>query len=102
MPESEEGKFRIESDSMGEVKIPAEAYWGAQTQRALNNFKISGVRFSDDFIKNLAAIKKYAAEANMELGLLNNKLGDAIVSASDKICRGEYLDQFRLDVFKTG
>ncbi len=102
MPEFEEGKFRIESDSMGEVKIPAEAYWGAQTQRALNNFKISGVRFSDDFIKNLAAIKKYAAEANMELGLLNNKLGDAIVSAADKICRGEYLDQFQLDVFQTG
>ncbi len=96
------GGYRIEKDSMGEVKVPKDCYWGAQTQRAIENFRISGITFPEEFIKILALIKLTAAQTNMELGLLDRKLGNAIVKVSDEIFNGKYLDQFKIDVFQTG
>ena len=68
-------KYRVEKDSLGEVKVPATAYYGAQTQRAIENFQISDRRFQNVFIRALALIKLAAAKANMELGLLDKSLG---------------------------
>ena len=69
---------RIEKDSLGEVPVPTEAYYGAQTQRAVDNFPISGIRFNRDFIRALGLIKRSAAQANVELGLLDAELGDCL------------------------
>lgn len=93
---------RIERDFMGEVRVPAEAYYGVQTQRAVNNFPISGVRFSRPFIRALGLIKKAAAETNAELGLLDQRLADAIITAADEVIEGHLDDHFVLDIFQTG
>ena len=74
--------YRIENDSMGAVKVPKNAYWDAQTQRALENFPRSGIRFPEPFIKAPGIVKMYAAKVNMELGKLDKRLGNAIVKAS--------------------
>ena len=74
----EDARFRIERDTMGEVQVPVDAYYGAQTQRAVENFPISGNRFPRVFIKSLGIIKKYAAQVNADLGLLDSKLAGAI------------------------
>jgi fumarate hydratase, class II len=94
--------FRIEKDSMGELHVPASALYGAQTQRAVNNFPISGLTMPPAFIKRVALIKKTAALVNMELGELKLELGNAIVEAADQIMAGEHSDQFPIDVFQTG
>lgn len=94
--------FRIEKDSMGEVKVPEEVYWGAQTARAFENFVISGERLPIEFIKAVAIIKMAAAISNVQLGLLDSKKGDAIVKASLEIIEGKFDDQFPLDIFQTG
>ncbi len=73
---------RIEKDSMGEMRVPGDALYGAQTQRAVENFPISGIRFSREFIRALGLIKLAAARANMDLGLLDRKVAEAIVQAS--------------------
>ena len=98
--------FRIEQDSLGEVKVPKQALWGAQTQRAIENFPISGIKFrfpfGRSFIKALGAIKHSAAVANQDLGILTIKKSNAIKSAAKMVMVGEVDDHFPLDVFQTG
>ena len=95
-------KYRTEEDSMGQVKIPASALYGPQTQRAVENFIISGRRLPAGFIRALAIIKLAAAETNMELGLLDTKKGGAIATSAQKILQGGYDDQFPVSVYQTG
>jgi fumarate hydratase, class II len=93
---------RIERDSMGEMLVPANAYYGAQTARAVENFPISGLRFSRAFIAALGTIKAACARVNMELGLLERKIGDAIVRAAEEVAAGKLDDEFPIDIFQTG
>ncbi len=93
---------RIEKDSMGEMTVPANAYWGAQTQRAVENFPISGYRFGRRFIRALGLVKRSAAKVNTDLGLLDEKLADLIVRAADEVVEGKLDDQFVVDIFQTG
>jgi len=95
-------QFRIEKDSLGEMKVPADALYAAQTQRAVENFPISGIRFPRRFIHAMGTIKKAAAQANQEMGLLDGPIADAIVRAADEVIEGKLDDQFVLDVFQTG
>jgi len=94
--------MRIEHDAMGTVEIPDHALWGAQTQRAVDNFSISTLRFGRRFIHALGHVKRTCARANVELGLLAEPLGRAIVQACDEVIAGEWDDQFPVDVFQTG
>ena len=94
--------YREEKDSMGTVRVPMDAYYGAQTQRAVDNFAISGLVFPPVFIFALALTKGCAARANQELGLLPPPLADAIAGAADEIMAGQLADQFVVDVFQTG
>ena len=97
------GKKKIKvSDSMGSVEIPADALYQAQTQRALDNFKISSLHLPDSVIHALAAIKKACAETNFELGKLDQPRQQAIQQAAESIISGQYADQFTVDVFQTG
>lgn len=95
-------KYRIEKDSMGEMQVPEDAYWAAQTARALENFTISGERLPLEFIKAIVIIKLSAASANMKLGNLGEKKADAIIKACLEILEGKFDDQFPLDIFQTG
>jgi fumarate hydratase class II len=95
-------EYRVESDTMGEVKVPNTAYYGAQTQRAVENFPISGVRLPKNFIRAMALVKLAAAKANMQLELLDPKKGEAIVSAAKEVMDGSLYEQFVVDVFQTG
>ena len=95
-------KFRIERDTMGEVQVPADAYYGAQTQRAVDNFPVSGIRFPRVFIRALGLIKKYAARVNADLGLLDPQLAEAIMAAGDEVAVGKMDAQFVVDIFQTG
>jgi fumarate hydratase, class II len=94
--------YRIEQDSMGEVRVPQEAYYGAQTQRAVENFTVSGLRFPTPLIHALALVKKHAAIVNAELGLLDFTSSEAVVSASREVCEGKLNAQFVVEVFQTG
>ena len=94
--------FRIERDSMGEMQVPADAYYAAQTARAQENFPISGWRFSRRFIAALGYVKAAAARANMALGLLPERPGTAIERAAIEVAEGRFDDQFVVDVFQTG
>lgn len=94
--------FRIEKDSMGEVKVPKSAYYGAQTQRAHDNFPISNIRFSREFISALGRVKYTAAKVNSELGLLDKQVAKAIQEASEEVIEGKHDDDFVLDIFQTG
>ena len=96
------GNTRTERDSMGEVQVPGNALYGAQTQRAAENFPISNLRFPREFIRALGLIKLSAARANMDLGLLEKKIGDAIVKASQEVIDGKLDEHFVLDIFQTG
>ena len=93
---------RIEIDSMGEVAVPKEAYYGAQTQRAVENFPISGLRFPSRFIRALGLIKFSAAGCNQELELLSAEVGDAIRRAAGEIINGKLDSEFVVDIFQTG
>jgi len=95
-------EYRIEHDTMGEVRVPKNALYAAQTQRAVENFPISGDRLEPAQIVALARIKKAAALANKELGTLDGAIADAIAGAADRIIAGEYADQFPIDVYQTG
>ena len=95
-------EYRTERDSLGEMQVPADAYWGAQTQRAVENFPISGDTFKPRFIHALGVVKKAAAQANEDLGLIPEDKADAIVEAADEVIAGEHDDQFPVDVFQTG
>jgi len=94
--------FRIERDALGEVRVPAEALYGAQTQRAIENFPISGIRFPRVFVRSLGLIKKAAAVINSELGLLDPVVADAIKTAADEVAAGRWDDHFPVDVFQSG
>ena len=94
--------FRIEKDSLGEVKVPADAWYAAQTQRALDNFPISGIRFPRRFIQALGTIKMAAAKANRDIGILDAETSNLIVGAAQRVRRGEVDDEFVLDIFQTG
>jgi fumarate hydratase class II len=94
--------FRIEHDSLGELKVPAAALWGPQTQRAVQNFPISGLRMPRDFIRAMGLIKWAAATANLELGALDSKRSAAIHKAALEVAEGRHDDQFPVDVFQTG
>jgi fumarate hydratase class II len=99
---AKENSTRIERDTMGEVAVPAERYWGAQTQRSLENFRIGGERMPTPLIRALALEKKAAALANMALGELDAKLGKAIVAAADEVIAGKHDAEFPLVVWQTG
>lgn len=95
-------KFRIEKDSLGEMKVPADALYGPQTQRAVENFPISGQRFGRRFIEALGLIKKAAAETNVAQGHLEPQIAKSIVAAASEVVAGKWDDQFVLDVYQTG
>ncbi len=95
-------EHRLEKDSMGELEVPVTALYAAQTQRAINNFPISGLALPPAFIKTVALIKKTAAKVNMDLGELAPVLGNAIIEAAQRIIDGQHADQFPIDVFQTG
>ena len=94
--------FRIERDSMGELKVPAAALWGAQTQRAVDNFPISGLTMPRQFIRALGLIKSAAAQANADLGHLSRTKAKVIRKQSERVAAGEFDAQFPIDVFQTG
>jgi len=97
------GSMRSEKDSIGELEVPTDVYWGINTQRALMNFKISGKIFPKDFIIALAQVKKACLLANMRKGKIDSTIGGALLQAVDEIINeGKYLDQFPIDVFQTG
>ncbi len=95
-------EYRVEKDSMGEVKVPKSAYYGAQTQRAVDNFPVSGIGFPPRFIRALALIKHAAASANRDLGLLNEKTADVIHRAAQEVMDGRHDREFVVDIFQTG
>jgi fumarate hydratase class II len=95
-------KYRRDHDSLGDIQVPAEAYWGPQTQRAIENFPISGLRLQPAFIRAQAIIKCACAKANIELGVLDPQIGQAIVKASEEILSGKLMDQFVVDVYQAG
>ena len=94
--------YRIEHDTMGEVRVPASALYRAQTQRAVENFPISGQGLEPAHIHALAQVKKAAARANKDLGVLDGAIADAIVAAADAVIAGEHDDQFPVDTYQTG
>lgn len=94
--------YRIETDSMGEVKVPSDAYYGAQTQRAVDNFPVSGIRFSRGFIEALGLVKKNAAKVNADLGELEEGVAEAIQKAATEVADGKFDDDFPIDIFQTG
>ncbi|HUY30744.1 MAG TPA: class II fumarate hydratase [Acidimicrobiales bacterium] len=96
------GTHRVEHDSMGDVLVPRDALWGAQTQRAVENFPISGRPVEASLVVALALIKGEAARVNAELGVVDAAVADAIASAADEVAAGAYADHFPIDVFQTG
>jgi len=95
-------QYRIEKDSLGEVKVPIDAYYGAQTQRAVENFPISGIKAHERYIWASMQAKKAACVTNRDLGLIPNDQADAIIQACDEIISGKYRDQFVVDIFQAG
>ena len=95
-------QFRIERDSMGELKVPVDALYGAQTQRAVDNFPISGLAMPREFIRALGLVKSAAAQANADLGHLKKTSARAIRKAAERVAKGEYDAHFPIDVFQTG
>jgi len=94
--------YRIEPDSLGEVKVPSNVYWGSQTERSRQLFKISGLQPDSKMVEAYILLKKCCTESNVELGLLDSKIGQAIVQAADEILGGAFRDQFPIDVFHMG
>ena len=99
-------KYRIEKDSLGEIKVPSKALWGAQTQRAVNNFPISGIKmdfpFTKSFVSSLGLIKDAAAKTNLRLKLLSSKKSKAISKAAKEVWQEKHHHEFPIDVFQTG
>ena len=95
-------KYRIEKDSMGSMKVPVDALYGSQTQRAVENFPISNTRFFIDFINSIIIIKRSASIVNCKLGLLDKEISDSIINASDQLLKESNITHFPLDVFQTG
>ena len=99
---SGEQQFRVEKDSMGEVKVPQHAYYGAQTQRAIDNFPISQRRFPQEFIRAIGLIKMAATQVNRELGLLDERVTEPIVRAAQEVIDGTFDADFAIDIYQTG
>src|SRR5215203_4115686 len=97
-----DGRVRIERDTMGEVAVPASALYGAQTQRAVENFPISGVRVDPALIRSLARVKAAAARVNARLGVLSADVAEAVAAVALEVADGAHADQFPVDVFQTG
>lgn len=93
---------RIEKDSMGELEVPADALYGAQTQRAINNFPVSGLVVPRAFINALGLIKAACAQVNCDLGEMEKDQADAIIEASNRVSAGEFDAHFPIDIFQTG
>ncbi len=93
---------RIEKDTMGEMEVPADAYWGASTQRAVLNFPISDLRYPADFVRILGQVKRAAARSNQSLGLLDAKIAEAIIAAATEVVEGKWDAHFVVDLFQTG
>ena len=102
MADQDRGETRIEHDSMGEVAVPKDALWRAQTQRAVENFPISGARLEADHVQALALVKAAAARVNARLGVLDEELAEAIATAAEEVAGGAHADAFPVDVFQTG
>jgi fumarate hydratase class II len=94
--------MRREKDALGEVAVPEDRYYGAQTQRACDNFKVGGERFPDEFIRAHASVKKAAAKVNESLGMLDGKLADAICGAADEVIAGKFDEHFPLKIWQSG
>ncbi|HWQ54353.1 MAG TPA: class II fumarate hydratase [Bryobacteraceae bacterium] len=94
--------YRVERDTMGEMRVPSEALWGASTARAVENFPISGLRFQRPFIRALGLVKSAAAKVNGQAGHIPPEMAKAIVEAADQVAAGRYDDQFVVDIFQTG
>jgi aspartate ammonia-lyase len=99
---SRDVEVRVENDSLGPVRVPAQVYYGPETARAVENFPISGIRALPEFLKSTILVKKAAAEANLSLGLLDERVGRAIVSAADQILNAALYGDFVVDVFQAG
>lgn len=99
---SDDQQFRIEHDTMGEVRVPVDALYSAQTQRAVENFPISGQGLEPNHIHALGLVKKACAVANHELGVITDEQAEAIQAAADEVIAGKHDDQFPIDVFQTG
>ena len=95
-------EYRIEKDSLGEVRVPKGAYYAAQTQRAVENFPITGLKPWPAFIWSMAVIKRAAAEVHKDLGLLDGKLADAIIQAGEEVLAGQFREHFVVDPFQAG
>jgi fumarate hydratase class II len=95
-------EYRIERDSLGDVEVPKDALYGAQTQRAVENFPVSDLRFPRPFIRAMGLVKRAAAQVNRELGLLSDEKAEAIVAAANEVIDGALDDQFVVDIFQTG
>jgi len=102
MSDKDEQEYRVEEDSMGEVRVPEDALYGAQTQRAVDNFPVSDLRFGRRFIRALGTVKLSAARANNQLGLLDDEKAEAIEQAAREVAEGEHDDEFPVDIFQTG
>ncbi|MEK7699978.1 MAG: lyase family protein, partial [Planctomycetota bacterium] len=102
MNTSKDELFRTEKDSLGEMQVPREAYYGIQTARAIENFPISGQLSYPLFTMAVVYIKKASAMVNVELGCLDNKIGNMIILACDRILNGDFHDQFLVDVYQAG
>ena len=96
------GAWRVERDSMGEMRVPAEALWGAQTERSHENFPIGGERMPEEVVRAFALVKKAAARANWRLGRLTPEACDLICAAADEVLAGQHKDDFPLVVWQTG
>src|SRR5436190_24154277 len=96
------GTVRIETDSFGALDVPADKYWGAQRQRSMGNFKIGGEKMPAPLVRALGILKKAAAKVNMELGVLDKKIGDAICKAADEVIDLSLVEHFPLVVWQTG
>ena len=95
-------EYRVEKDVLGEMNVPAEAYWGIHTQRALENFRVSGLRVDPELIRGIASVKKACCQANAELGLLDKNKASAIEQACDEILEGKFDAEFPLDALQGG
>lgn len=99
---SSQSAYRMEQDSLGEIPVPVEALWGAQTQRAVENFEVSQLRMPRQMIRSLGLIKAIAATTNAELHLLDDDVANAISRAGMDVSDGKYDEQFPVDIFQTG
>jgi aspartate ammonia-lyase len=93
-------KYRTEVDSLGQKKVPREAYYGIQTVRAVENFPVSGAKTPELFIRAYVTVKKASAMANMQVGWLDERSGTVIIRSCDEVLQGKMLDQFVVDVFR--